>query len=272
MKARDTSLRAIVVFTTIARTEVPLGFICTFLGITGSVTSEVPALILFPARLHDRQKDMNKMTLNNEAPFRRKSRINKNRDCYLDKDFNYVYKRPVKQSDGTYKNEEFKIPYSEENRDVFILLDSVDHESELRDRYEEENKDWKFQNKLDKHYSEIANGDDGEFRDDPIDCIADPDSDVFERAFPEYMEATPEELRCKEVREWISSLPESQQNLIFDHLGGEQKFLEEIRREEEQETGKKITKQAMHNRWDKILTKACKHYGVEKQKQKRKPS
>ena len=31
--------------------------------------------------------------------------------------------------------------------------------------------------------------------------------------------------------------------------------------------GKKITKQAMHNRWNKIITKACKYFGVEKPKQ-----
>lgn len=50
-------------------------------------------------------------------------------------------------------------------------------------------------------------------------------------------------------------------------LLGERKFLEEIRREEETATGKKITKQAMHNRWNKIIAKAYKYFGVEKPKQ-----
>ena len=54
--------------------------------------------------------------------------------------------------------------------------------------------------------------------------------------------------------------------MLYAHLG-ERKFLEDIRREEEAATGKKITKQAMHNRWNKIIAKACKYFGVEKPKQ-----
>lgn len=53
---------------------------------------------------------------------------------------------------------------------------------------------------------------------------------------------------------------------MYAHFG-ERKFLEDIRREEEAATGKKITKQAMHNRWNKIIAKACKYFGVEKPKQ-----
>ena len=204
---------------------------------------------------------------NNATPFSRQSRFNAERSCYLDSDFNYVYRYKSRRADGTYETKEIKIPYSEENREVFILLDREDHDADLADRYEEENKDWEFQNKMDKYASEDANGSDDEFRDSPIDCIPESDSDVFEQAFPEYKEKPQGDSRRVELREWISTLPDTQQNLIFAHLG-EDKFLEDIRREEELETGKKITKQAMHNRWTKILQKGCKHFGVEKPKQK----
>lgn len=208
------------------------------------------------------------MQRNNDVPFKRQSRRNPDRNNYLDADCNYVYRFRVRNSDGTYETKEIPIPYSEEYREVFIVLDRDDYEADLRDRYEEENEDWHFRNLKDKYASDGGVDSKGEeFRDDPIDCIAAPDSDVFEQAFPEYKETTPRDAMLQELREWISTLPESQQNLIFSHLG-EGKFLEEIRREEELETGKKITKQAMHNRWNKILTKACKHYGVEKPKQK----
>lgn len=50
------------------------------------------------------------------------------------------------------------------------------------------------------------------------------------------------------------------------------KYLEDIRREEEAATGKKVTKQAVHNRWARIITKGCKHFGVKKPRQEhRKP-
>ena len=70
----------------------------------------------------------------------------------------------------------------------------------------------------------------------------------------------------EKVLAFIETLTPAQQDLLYAHLG-ERKFLEDIRREEEAATGKKITKQAMHNRWNKIITKACKYFGVEKPKQ-----
>lgn len=209
-----------------------------------------------------------KMQRNNDAPFKRQSKRNPDRNNYLDSDFNYVYRYRTRNADGTYEMKEIKIPYSEENREVFIVLDRDDHDADLGDRYEKENEDWHFRNLQDKYASESsADSSDDQFKDDPIDCIPNPDADVFELAFPEYKEMTTEDTRLQELREWISTLPESQQNLIFAHLG-EDKFLEDIRREEELETGKKITKQAMHNRWNKILLKACKHFEIEKPKQK----
>jgi hypothetical protein len=63
-----------------------------------------------------------------------------------------------------------------------------------------------------------------------------------------------------------TELTEEQQNLFFAHYG-EGKYLEDVRREEEAATGKKVTKQAVHGRWDRIVVKTCRHFGLEKPKQ-----
>ena len=76
----------------------------------------------------------------------------------------------------------------------------------------------------------------------------------------------PEHSDIEKVLAFIETLTPAQQDLLYAHLG-ERKFLEDIRREEEAATGKRITKQAMHNRWNKIIAKACKYFGVEKSKQ-----
>ena len=210
------------------------------------------------------------MQRNKEQPFERQSRFNGNRSSYLDSDFNYVYEYQSLRNDGTYFTKKCVIPYSEEMRDIFIVLDGDDHDFDLGSRYADDNADGLFRQKQQK-YAEEESGDDPEddrFKDDPIDCIPDKNVNVFIQAFPEYKEIPPEDPRVNDLREWIFTLPESQQNLIFAHMG-EMKFLEDIRREEEAETGKKITQQAMYNRWDKILAKACKRYGVPKPRKKK---
>jgi len=198
------------------------------------------------------------MQRNKETPFERKSKFNPNRTSYFDKDFNYVYEYQEAMPDGSYATKRYVIPYSEENKEIFIMLDKDDHDTDLGDRYDDENADYTFQNK-----QTALDTEDEDFRDDPIDCIADKSADTFSLLF---QEEAPTDPRIAEITEWIHSLPESQINLIYEHLGA-MKFLEDIRREEELCTAKAITKQAMHNRWNKIIAKACKHFGVDKPKQ-----
>lgn len=208
---------------------------------------------------------------NDSKPFERCSKFNDDRRCYLDSDFNYVYEYEALQDDGTYVTRKCVIPYSEENREIFIILDRDDYEADLSDRYENDNTDTLFQLQTKQYESGCdvdSDGEDDMFRDSPLQSIPDPDSDVFTKAFPEYAQEEEKDPREEELHEWIQTLPESQQNLIYAHLG-ERKFLEDIRREEEAATGKKITKQAMHNRWMKIIAKACKHYEVPKLKQQK---
>ncbi|MDP4117612.1 MAG: hypothetical protein Q8873_00265 [Bacillota bacterium] len=196
------------------------------------------------------------------TPFEKKSHFNNSRDSYVDESGNYIYTQWVRQENGKWEREVLAtIPFTEENRDIIILLDQDDHDVDLGSRYDDENTDFGFRNQQKKSDSNSTEDDD--FRDDPINCIAGKSADTFSLLF---QEESPTDPRIAEITEWIHSLPESQIDLIYEHLGA-MKFLEDIRREEELCTGKAITKQAMHNRWNKIIAKACKYFGVDKPKQ-----
>lgn len=194
-------------------------------------------------------------------PFERKSHFNDARDSYLDDQGNYIYTQWVQQPNGTWKREVVAtIPFSDETRDIIILLDQDDHDADLADRYAEENADYNIRNKRQK---QKAKDDDTEFDSDPIEAIPAP-STIDDDTEPEV------NALLQEIADFIrTELSEEQQNLLFAHLG-EGRFLEDIRREEEATTGKKVTKQAVHGRWNRILAKACKHFGVDKPKQEHK--
>lgn len=66
----------------------------------------------------------------------------------------------------------------------------------------------------------------------------------------------------------MDKLTDAQRDLIYDHLGS-WKYLADIRREEEERTGQEITQQAMSNRWNKIIARGCKYFGVEKPRKRK---
>ena len=178
-------------------------------------------------------------------PFERKSRVNTSSDSYLDANGNYVYTRMGRQPNGKWEREvNDVVPLTTENMECLIVLEENDHDVDLAERYDAENADYGFLAQKD--------ADEG----DPFDRIA---VQMFD-------DDTPEHPDMEKVLAFIETLTPAQQDLLYAHLG-EKKFLEDIRREEEAATGKKIIKQAMHNRWNKIITKACKYFGVEKPKQ-----
>jgi hypothetical protein len=200
---------------------------------------------------------------NDSLPFERKSRFNDSRDSYVDENGNYIYTRWVKRSNGKWEREVVAtIPFTDENRDIIILLDQNDHDCDLQERYDEENADYSIRNQRSNAHGDSADADD--FVTDPIDSIKDPNANVFSQLYPDEQPVDP---RVQEMETFIrTELTEEQQNLFFAHYG-EGKYLEDVRREEEAETGKKVTKQAVHGRWDRIVTKTCKHFGVDKPKQ-----
>jgi hypothetical protein len=200
---------------------------------------------------------------NDSLPFEKKSHFNDSRDSYVDESGNYVYTRWVKRDNGKWEREVIAtIPFTDENRDVIILLDQNDHDCDLQERYNEENADYRIRNQRNNAHGDSEDADD--FDSDPIESISDTNADILSQLYPDEQPVDP---KVQEMEEFVrTELTEEQQDLFFGHMG-EGKFLEDIRREQETETGKKVTKQAVHGRWDRIVTKTCKHFGVDKPKQ-----
>jgi len=190
----------------------------------------------------------------------RRSTYNANRSCYLSKDGKF-YCYEVWDPDGR-RNVTQKLEIGKDlSVELTILLDDYDHDWDLQDRRESENADYSFQNQQKRQADDDF--EDG-FDTPPIENIADPKADIEAQLFPE---DKPVDSRVAKAEKFVETeLSEDQRNLFYAHMG-EKKFLEDIRREEEAASGKKVTKQAVHNRWDRILTKACKHFNVEKPKQ-----
>lgn len=149
------------------------------------------------------------------------------------------------------------------DKEILILLDGIDHEEDVEQAEYDRHRDKVFTDKLARHERSGATGKEAE---NPWDTIEDPKADPFSIL---YEEDTPVDEKVRQVLEFMEKLTDAQRDLIYDHLGA-WKYLEDIRREEEARTGKKITQQAMSNRWNKIIERACKHFGVEKPRKRRK--
>ena len=203
----------------------------------------------------------------NPDSFERRSHFNDARDSYIDKDGNYVYTQWVKVGKNYERRVVDIIPLTAENRDIIILLDGSDHDMDLGDEYEERHRDYGTGN---RRQAQADPDSDSDFHDDPIDQVADPNADVFGTLYPEEEQQDP--LVGKAEQFIHEKLQPQQVDMVYGHLG-EGKFLEEMRREEESRSGKEIRKQSYHGRWDKIITKGCKYFGVEKPKKQvhRKP-
>ena len=149
------------------------------------------------------------------------------------------------------------------DREILILLDSIDHDEDVKQDEYERHSDKVFSDRLSRYE---RSGKSGEDTANPWYEVEDTKSDPFTLLFSE---DAPIDEKVKEILAFMEGLTEAQRDLIYDHLGA-WKYLEEVRREEEARTGKKITQQAISNRWNKIIAKGCKHFGVEKPRKRRK--
>ena len=211
-----------------------------------------------------------KMNRNNESlNFDHKSHYNDDRDSYIDKNGNYVYTQWVKVGKTYERRVVDIIPLTEENRDIIILLDGSDHDMDLQDRYAAENADYGMENRKQRQAdgSQTDGDDDQTFDSDPMESIADPRADVMKTLFPDDTPGNPLVTQAEEFIE--TQLKPAQQDMIYGHLG-EGKYLEDLRREENERTGKEVKKAAYHDRWDRIIQKGCRYFGVEKPKQQKK--
>ena len=211
-----------------------------------------------------------KMNRNNDSlNFDHKSHYNDDRDSYIDKNGNYVYTQWVKVGKSYERRVVDIIPLTEENRDIIILLDSSDHDMDLQDRYAAENADYVMENRKQRQAdgSQTDGDDDQTFDSDPMESIADPRADVMKTLFPDDTQGNPLVMQVEEFIE--THLKPAQQDMIYGHLG-EGKYLEDLRREENERTGKEVKKATYHDRWDRIIQKGCRYFGVEKPKQQKK--
>ena len=211
-----------------------------------------------------------KMNRNNDSlNFDHKSHYNDDRDSYIDKNGNYVYTQWVKVGKSYERRVVDIIPLTEENRDIIILLDGSDHDMDLQDRYAAENADYGMENRKQRQAdgSQTDGDDDQTFDSDPMESIADPQADVMKTLFPDDTQGNPLVMQVEEFIE--THLKPAQQDMIYGHLG-EGKYLEDLRREENERTGKEVKKAAYHDRWDRIIQKGCRYFGVEKPKQQKK--
>ena len=67
----------------------------------------------------------------------------------------------------------------------------------------------------------------------------------------------------EKLLELMAGLTEEQRDLIYDHLGARKQFTQ-IAAEESERKGKPVSRQAISNRWDRILAKLCRGFGVPK--------
>ena len=211
-----------------------------------------------------------KMNRNNDSlNFDHKSHYNDDRDSYIDKNGNYVYTQWVKVGKSYERRVVDIIPLTEENRDIIILLDGSDHDMDLQDRYAAENADYGMENRKKRQAdgSQTDGDDDQTFDSDPMESIADPRADVMKTLFPDDTPGNPLVTQAEDFIE--TQLKPAQQDMVYGHLG-EGKYLEDLRREENERTGKEVKKAAYHDRWDRIIQKGCRYFGVEKPKQQKK--
>ncbi len=123
-------------------------------------------------------------------------------------------------------------------KDIMLLHES-DHQASIGDRYEDQQRDWKFQR------AQTIFAQQGTLLEDsPMDRISDPKQDIWKLLFPE---ENAENLQAvTEVRCAMEKLTPAQIDLIFD-LYGLQKAIIDIANAEN------VTEAAIRNRRNKII-------------------
>lgn len=203
----------------------------------------------------------------------RKSEYSPNRECYMDKRGNYVYSQWVEDGKDNWVLKPIcVIPVDDAgaNAEWTILLDDMDCEEDRRDNLIRKYRDPAFEAAQSRYNNGESDGD-GDLVADPWDIAAyrmRQDQDIADLIEPEKDAESEDRPLMKRLLAAMDKLTPAQRDLIYDHLGACRQ-LEEIRRDEEERTGKRITQQAMHNRWDKIITRLCKEMGAPKPRKKR---
>ena len=207
---------------------------------------------------------------NNEEPLipKRTSKYSTNRRNFMTGEGGYVYYRwdeikqkevPITLSVGDISPVDGKVVTQE----MILLLDQMDHDEDLGDRYEEENADFRMRN------AEVAAEDDDGIHTPAIENLPDPAGDP---AALLSLDEMPEDPRIAQLRAFLETLTQEQQNLCWDYFG---QMLQqtEIAAAENAAKGTNISRQTINMRLRRILNLAAECFGVEppkKQVHKRK--
>ena len=203
------------------------------------------------------------MQKNNDNPKNktRKSRFNPGRACYLTSDGKYYCYEFEDLQTGQKITQKLEVG-KDLSLELTIMLDEIDHDSDLQDRYESELRDPLFEAKVNSYKADPNNED----AIDPWDTISAKGSNPENSMCSE---PAPENPLAAQVRRVIDEdCTEAQQDFFFEHFGMETQ-LEQMRQAEAEETGKLQASQAMTNRKNKIIDRTAKALGVERIKRRK---
>lgn len=173
-----------------------------------------------------------------DTEIKRTSAHSKNRRNYLNQEGGYTYWRWDEES-------KCEIPVhltpGEDGMTTewVILLNSIDHDEDLGDRYEEENRDYHFEN----FKRAVAAGNTGDVVEEEFAGFASHKTDPVSVLFGQAKTENPEVVK---LRKAMRQLTPAQLDLIYS-IFGEMRTCADIAREQG------VTKQAVGNRKNKIL-------------------
>ena len=195
---------------------------------------------------------MNKGTKNTK---KRTSSYDQNRQCYMAKDGTAYYYERWSEEQGRYERIPLTVGKDGITEEIILLLDSMDREEDLNNRYANDNKDPNFEAKRERFESDPS-GDDVV---NPWDTISSKSNDPTEIFFGEKEKEKPDIAKVRKVID--TKCNERQENLFYAHFG-EGRQLEEIRKEEVAATGKEKKLQAILNVKNDIIRKVADEFGV----------
>ncbi len=182
----------------------------------------------------------------------------------MDGNGNYVYNSWVRQPNGKYRLEPVciaKIGEEGVTAEYTILLDDMDCEDDRKAEATRKNRDGTYDAAV-ADYEKDSQDDDGDKKVQPMDKATFKTSQFRDLGDYLYGDRLTEDPRICQLRELMDKLlTEDQWNHFYDHLGLNKGFTE-IAAEESARFTKKVTRQALQNRWNKIISKLCKAFGV----------
>ena len=189
----------------------------------------------------------------------RKSEFDPDRECYMDEKGNYVYRHWVQLPDGKWELQTLctaRIGEEGVSSDITIVLDDMDCDEDRQNNLIRKHRDGAFEKRR-AAYEADQSDEGGDRRRDPWESVsyqAQQGTDMLDAIFPEGRPVDPRMTRLLELR---AGLTQDQRDLIYAHLG-QGKFFEEIAAEQN------VGRTAISNRWDRIIAKLCKGFGIEK--------